>query len=180
MLKYLSVILVSSLLACNPVKKVLKDPVKFNQVAEEVVRRGYCANDTTVITEVRDSIVYKDSLVEVVKNIPCTDFDTTIGRARIKVSSGVLTYTAKDSVVYRTKTVTNTVVDRSLEKLLKKDIAKQDSTIKRKELDIKGLEIKNKETSQDLRWMKFKFWALFVAALVIIFRKRIVWLFSKL
>lgn len=180
MLKYLSVILISSLLACNPVKKVLKDPVKFDKVAEEVIRRGKCTVDTVTVTEVKDSVVYKDSIIETVKNIPCRDFDTTIGRARIKVSSGVLSYSTKDSVVYRTKTVTNTVTDRSLEKILRKDIAKQDSTIKRKELDLRGLELKNKELSREVSWMTFKFWILLVAALVIIFRKRIVWLFSKL
>lgn len=180
MLKYLSVILISSLLACNPVKKVLKDPVKFDKVAEEVIRRGKCTVDTVTVTEVKDSVVYKDSIIETVKNIPCKDFDTTIGRARIKVSSGVLSYSAKDSVVYRTKTVTNTVTDRSLEKILRKDIAKQDSTIKRKDLDLRGAELRAKELQRDLDWAAFKFWLLFVSALVIIFRKRIIWLFSKL
>jgi hypothetical protein len=168
------------LLGCNPVKKVLNDKSKFDIVAEEVIRRGYCVNDTTVIEKVRDSIVYKDSIIEI--DVPCKDFDTTIGRARIKVVNGVMTYTAKDSVVYRTKTVTNTVKDRSLENILKGDIQKRDSLINVRDASVLSLRTANKELKSELGGWKLKFWGLIVAALVVIFRKQIaglLWRFLK-
>jgi len=121
-MKYL--VLLILLISCNPVKKVLQDKTKFDIVANEVIRRGYCVNDTLVIEKIKDSIVYKDSIVTIIDSVPCKDFDTTIGRARIRVSSGVLTYSAKDSIVIRTHKVTNTIRDRSLENILKKDIVR--------------------------------------------------------
>jgi hypothetical protein len=52
------------LFSCNPVKQVLNDKAKFDQVAAEVVRQGYCANDTTIIVK-SDTIVEVDSLIEI-------------------------------------------------------------------------------------------------------------------
>jgi hypothetical protein len=57
-------LLIIILFGCNPVKKVLRDPEKFNQVAEEVIRRGMCANDTLLIVK-SDTLVKVDSLIEV-------------------------------------------------------------------------------------------------------------------
>jgi len=50
--------------ACNPVKKVLNNPEKFNQVKDEVIKRGYCANDTTLIFK-SDTTYIIDSLIEI-------------------------------------------------------------------------------------------------------------------
>ena len=52
------------LVSCNPVKQVLNDKKKLDEVAKEVVRLGYCANDTLVIVK-SDTIVMVDSLIEV-------------------------------------------------------------------------------------------------------------------
>lgn len=52
------------LVSCNPVKQVLNDKAKFDQVAAEVIRQGYCANDTLLIVK-SDTIVMVDSLIEV-------------------------------------------------------------------------------------------------------------------
>jgi hypothetical protein len=43
---------------------VLNDKAKFDEVAKEVIRQGYCANDTLVIVK-SDTIVRVDSLIEV-------------------------------------------------------------------------------------------------------------------
>ena len=58
------------LFGCNPVKQVLNDKAKFDQVAAEVIRQGYCANDTLIIVK-SDTLVKVDSLIEVIS-------DTTI------------------------------------------------------------------------------------------------------
>lgn len=161
------------LFGCNPVKQVLKDKAKLDLVAKEVIKKGYCVNDTTVIEKIRDSVVYKDSIIERINNIPCKDFDTTIGRARIKVSSGVLTYTAKDSIVYRVRNITNTVRDKALESILQQDI-----DLKNKEIDslknaVRSSQIENKDLRSENRWMTIKFWILLISALIIIFRRQI-------
>jgi hypothetical protein len=57
-------LLILVLFGCNPVKQVLRDPEKFDKVAAEVIRQGYCANDTLVIVK-SDTIVKVDSLIEV-------------------------------------------------------------------------------------------------------------------
>lgn len=59
-----NILLLILLVSCNPVKQVLRDPEKFDQVAAEVVRQGYCATDTLVIVK-SDTLVKVDSLIEV-------------------------------------------------------------------------------------------------------------------
>lgn len=166
-------VIIFLLAACNPVKRVLKDQEKFDQVAEEVIRRGYCVNDTTTITEVRDSIVYRDSIVERVEKVPCKDFDTVIGRARIRVSSGVLTYTAKDSIVYRTKKVKETVRDRSLENILKGDITKLQDSLKQTQLEKKECAADLKATKREARNDRVKYWLIIVSLGIFAFRRQI-------
>ena len=54
--------------SCNPVKQVLNSPARFEVVKDEVIKRGYCLNDTSFIfitdtTEVHDTttMVYVDT-----------------------------------------------------------------------------------------------------------------------
>lgn len=169
LLLILSILLVS----CNPVKQVLKDVNKFNKVAEEVIRRGYCVNDTIIKTEFKDSVVFKDTAIYLIDSVPCKDFDTIIGRSHISVSSGVLKFETKDSVVYRQKTVVNNIRDRALENILKIDIMKRDSSI----LDhLKSISDLNK-TNEDLTWearkWKIKFYLACIIGLIVVFRKPI-------
>lgn len=177
-MKYL-VLITCLIAACNPVKRVLKDPLKLEEVAQEVVRRGFCANDTTVITETKDSIIYRDSIIEKVERIPCKDFDTTIGRARISVRSGVLTYSAKDSIVYRTKTINNTVIDRSKERILSQDIVKLKDTLSSERAAMTTLSAEFRSYKMDSRIDRAKLWLLIVAIGIFALRKQIssVWRF---
>jgi hypothetical protein len=67
-MRYLFILLIFA--SCNPVKQVLKDPVKFEVVADEMVKRGYCLNDTiykhsTDTLEFHDTTLVVDTLVEV-------------------------------------------------------------------------------------------------------------------
>ena len=170
-MRYLLLLLL--LISCNPVKKVLNDKSKFDVVANEVIRRGYCVNDTLVIEKVKDSIIYRDSIVNIIDSVPCKDFDTTIGRARIMVSSGVLTYKAKDSIVIRTHKIVNTIRDRALENILKNDISQKDSIVGRLRIEIINSEIRNKETRADLLWWKVRFSLICIAFGIVLFRKPI-------
>jgi hypothetical protein len=49
--------------SCNPVKQVLRDQEKLEEVAKVVVAGGWCANDTTYITK-SDTLVEVDTLVQ--------------------------------------------------------------------------------------------------------------------
>ena len=51
-------------ISCNPVKQVLRDQDKLEQVAKVVVKGGWCANDTTFITT-SDTLVELDTLVRI-------------------------------------------------------------------------------------------------------------------
>lgn len=52
------------LASCNPVKQVLNDRGKLDAVAKEVVKMGYCANDTTFIVK-SDTTIQVDTLIQV-------------------------------------------------------------------------------------------------------------------
>jgi hypothetical protein len=176
-MKYLIIILL--LVSCSPVKQVLKDPAKLDEVAQEVIRRGYCVNDTTIITEIKDSVIYRDSIIEKVERIPCKDFDTTIGRARISVSSGVLKYSAKDSIVYRNKITTNTVRDVAYERILLYDVRSLKDTLVTERAAMITLSAEYKAYKLDSRIDRAKLWLLIVAIGIFALRKQIssVWRF---
>jgi hypothetical protein len=66
----LLIVVVMVLVGCNPVRFVLRDAPSFRIVADEVIKRGYCLNDTTYIhssdtLEVHDTttMVYVDTAV---------------------------------------------------------------------------------------------------------------------
>jgi len=61
-MRYLLFILL--FISCNPVKQVLRDQEKLEEVAKVVVAGGWCANDTTFITK-SDTLVEVDTLVRV-------------------------------------------------------------------------------------------------------------------
>lgn len=58
-----NLLLLILLISCNPVKQVLNDKAKFDEVAAEVIKQGRCANDTLVVVK-SDTIVKVDSLIE--------------------------------------------------------------------------------------------------------------------
>ena len=62
------------LLSCNPVKQVLKDRERFEELAKEVIRSGYCASDTIIQTK-SDTLVTYDTIYEKGAEIVnyCTD-----------------------------------------------------------------------------------------------------------
>lgn len=164
------------LLGCNPVKQVLKDREKFEKVKEAVIRSGACVNDTITIENTKDSVIYKDSIIEKTLNVPCPDFEKNMPDGTlIKVSSGVLTYrhNCKEKEVIRTVTKTNNIRDRALENILKGDIQKRDSAIAAYVKLYSQTQEELKDAKKKATMLKLKFWAIILAAGVIIFRKQI-------
>jgi hypothetical protein len=107
-------VLILWLVSCNPVKQVINDKAKLDKVAEEVIRQGYCANDTTIIVK-SDTIVQTDSLIEIYS-------DTTV----INDTAYVTLWETKN--FYKTLTIHDTVrsvvVDNARVNLLQADLTK--------------------------------------------------------
>ena len=61
-MRYLFLIVL--LIGCNPVKQVLRDQEKLEEVAKVVVKGGWCANDTTFITK-SDTLIEVDTLIRI-------------------------------------------------------------------------------------------------------------------
>jgi hypothetical protein len=178
-------ILIISLLfiACNPVKKVLNDPKKFAQVKEAVIRGGYCVNDTVTVETKRDSIVYKDSIIENTIKVPCKDFDTTLADGTsIKISSGVLKYSHNCPQKETTKTITktNNIRDKAYENILKSDIAKRDSAIAAYVKLYNENQVKLKESAKANTKLKWKLFIVIAVFLVWTFRWSIIKLINPL
>jgi hypothetical protein len=99
------------LFGCNPVKQVLNDKAKFDQVAAEVIRQGYCATDTLLIVK-SDTLVKVDSLIEVYS-------DTTIINDTAYVTLWETKNFTKTFVIH--DTLRSVIVDNALVKQLQAD-----------------------------------------------------------
>jgi hypothetical protein len=122
-------LIVMVLIGCNPVRFVLRDSSSFQKVADEVIKRGYCLNDTTIIRstdtlEVHDTttMVYVDTAV----------INDTTFFWETKFQTITKTRTIRDSI----KSV---VVDSAQVKVLRRNL--QDTEIKLNDAlnDQKGL-----------------------------------------
>lgn len=162
------------LLACSPVKQVLKDPKKFEIVKEAVIRSGACVNDTITIETIKDTVYYKDSIVNSIIQVPCKDFDTIMpDGARIMVSSGAIKYKPKYKETIITKTITNNIRDKKLEDYLRKDVSNRDSIIKVYKSLYSTSQDKLKESSQENTRLKWKIYLVVAVSLIWTFRGQI-------
>jgi len=107
--RYLLLIL---LLACNPVKQVLKDKNKLDKVAWVVVKSGYCSNDTTIITKTDTTYKFDTSYV----------YDTILNIQ--KDTQYVITQKVITRNIFIRDTIKNVVVDNSRINVLQKEIMK--------------------------------------------------------
>ena len=107
-----SLLLLILLLSCNPVKQVLKDKAKFDEVAAEVIRQGYCANDTLIIVK-SDTLVKVDSLIEVYSDT--TIINDTIYVTLWETKNFTRTFTIRD-------TLHSVIVDNALVRQLQADV----------------------------------------------------------
>lgn len=100
------------LVSCNPVKQVLNDKAKFDEVAKEVIRQGLCANDTLIIVK-SDTLVKVDSLIEVYS-------DTTIINDTAYVTLWETRNFTKTFIVH--DTLRSVIVDNAHVKVLQTDL----------------------------------------------------------
>lgn len=108
-------------LSCNPVKQVLNNRAKFEEVKNEVIRLGFCANDTTFITA-------SDTLIQ---------YDTTIQKETEILTIG--------DTVYVTKWQTRDIVKRLTIRDTIKSVVVDNSRVQLLQADLKAIEANAKE-----------------------------------
>ena len=113
-MRYLLLILL--FLSCNPVKQVLRDTEKLAQVAEVVVRNGWCANDTTFITK-SDTLVEIDTIIDLDIRIDTQKVNEFVYVTKWKTNTITKTLTIHD-------TIKSFIVDNAHVRLLQTDSAR--------------------------------------------------------
>ena len=101
---------------CNPVKQVLRDQEKLEEVAKVVVKGGWCANDTTFITT-SDTLVEVDTLVRIDTLTDTYVFNDTTYITKWKTREITKSITIHD-------TIKSFIVDNARVRLLQADSVK--------------------------------------------------------
>jgi hypothetical protein len=126
-MRYVLILLV--FVSCNPVRQVLKDPLKFEAVADEMIKRGYCLNDTTYIHST-DTLEVHDTTTMVLVDTTVINDTTYLWETKFQTITKVRTI--RDSI----KSV---VIDSAQVQVLRKQLAAanglKDAALK----DMKGL-----------------------------------------
>lgn len=100
-------------LGCNPVKQVLRDQDKLEEVAKVVVKGGWCANDTTYITK-SDTLVKIDTFIRI-----DTQIDTHIFNDTTYITKWKTRDITKSIIIH--DTLKSFIVDNARVKLLQAD-----------------------------------------------------------
>jgi hypothetical protein len=116
MFKYYIFFAILSFLSCNPVKQVLKDRNKFEQVAKEVIKSGMCANDTTFITK-SDTLIEIDTFVNVKMQVDTQKVNEFVYINKWKTRDIIKSVTIRD-------TLKSYIVDNARVRLLQTDSAR--------------------------------------------------------
>ena len=104
------------LIGCNPVKQVLRDQDKLEQVAKVVIAGGWCANDTTFITK-SDTLVEFDTLVNIDVQVDTQKVNEFVYITNWKTRDIVKSVTIHD-------TLKSFIVDNARVRLLQTDSAR--------------------------------------------------------
>ena len=102
--------------ACNPVKQVLRDQEKLEEVAKVVVKGGWCANDTTFITK-SDTLVEMDTIIRI-----DTQTDTQIINDSVYITKWKTRDIVKSVTIH--DTIKSFIVDNARVRLLQTDSAR--------------------------------------------------------
>jgi hypothetical protein len=110
-MRYLLLLII--LFACNPVKQVLRDQEKLEEVAKVVIKGGWCANDTTFITK-SDTLVEMDTIIRIDTQTDTQIFNDTTYITKWKTRDITKTLTIHD-------TIKSFIVDNARVRLLQAD-----------------------------------------------------------
>jgi hypothetical protein len=126
-MRYVLILLV--FVSCNPVKLVLKDPVKFEAVADEMIKRGYCLNDT-IYQHSSDTLEVHDTTTMVLVDTTVINDTTYLWETKFQTITKVRTI--RDSI----KAV---VIDSAQVQVLRKQLAAANVLKEAAVKDMKGL-----------------------------------------
>jgi hypothetical protein len=125
-------------ISCNPVKQVLRDQNKLEQVAKVVIAGGWCANDTTFIVK-SDTLIEVDTIINVDIQIDTQKVNEFVYITKWKTRDIVKSTTIHD-------TLKSYIVDNARVRLLQTDSARLSNEVitwegkaKRRQLWIFGL-----------------------------------------
>jgi hypothetical protein len=114
----LLIVVVMVLVGCNPVRFVLRDAPSFRIVADEVIKRGYCLNDTTYI--------HSTDTLEITDTLTMVYIDTAV------VNDTTYFWETKFETITKTRTIRDSiksvVIDSAQVKVLRRHL--QDSETK--------------------------------------------------
>lgn len=148
------------IISCNPVKRVLNNQKKFEIVAQEVVKRGYCINDTIIIDSSRiDTVVKQNYIIDTVTINKNFNIDTLLkSGAYVSIKDGVLSVKCPSSKEV-TKIVKQTqyIRDLKLESILKSENIFKSDSIKELSIQLKEQKILTNKHKLEAVKQKFKF-----------------------
>lgn len=107
---------------CNPVRRVLKDPAKRGEMAAEIIKLGYCTNDTTIV-EIHDTTLTIDTI-----DVPVIIVDT------LRMNDTLVFWETKYFDIVKTKVITKqvdrVVIDSAKVQVLEKELAYMTASFK--------------------------------------------------
>jgi hypothetical protein len=115
--------IIGVLYSCSPVKRVLSNPKYYAEVKKQVILNGECVNDTITEEILKDTIIYKDTVIHdsFKVNMPMEcHLDTIVNDFSVYLENGNLWVKWLGQVPTRTinKQTTHVVVDRAKEAIL--------------------------------------------------------------
>jgi len=122
--------IIGVLYSCSPVKRVLSNPKYYAEVKKQVILNGECVNDTITEEILKDTIIYKDTVIHdsFKVNMPMEcHLDTIVNDFSLYLENGNLWVKWLGQVPTRTinKQTTHVVVDRAKEAILIDSCANQ-------------------------------------------------------
>ena len=120
---FLLVAIIGVLYSCSPVKRVLSNPKYYAEVKKQVILNGECVNDTITEEILKDTIIYKDTVIHdsFKVNMPMECYlDTIVNDFSVYLENGNLWVKWLGQVPTRTinKQTTHVVVDKAKEAIL--------------------------------------------------------------
>ena len=157
--------IISVLYSCNPVKRVLTNPKYYAQVKKQVILNGECVNDTITEEILKDTIIYKDTVIHdsFKVNMPMEcHIDTIVNDFSVYIENGNMWVKWLGQIPTRTvnKKTTHVVVDRAKEAILIDSCANQTREI---------YSLNNKISTH--KKQKFKLLAIIAILAILLFRK---------
>lgn len=166
----LCVLLLLIVSACSPVKQVLKNPRYFQEVADSVVKRGYCINDTVlrldtiVESYLVDSPTYIHDTLYSVGLASVLHFDTVFSNGtKVSIKNGKISVDCPQVKGERFTVKSEAVVrDKRLEIILDKEITTWKQYADSLKQVVKERDLKIQEIQHNITFANWKFYLLII------------------